>query len=128
MRYICGNKIMPVYAPNERWSLDFMHDTLANARKIRTLMVIGDFTREGLATPAATSFSSKAQGQQNVKRARSQRQQQCNNALIAHRNHPNYQKELSRNHAISSSRRCQHRARPNAVRETLGPSQRYEAK
>lgn len=59
VRYVRGNKVLPVNAPNERWSLDFMHDTLANGRKIRTLMVIDDFTRECLAIAVATSFSSK---------------------------------------------------------------------
>lgn len=60
VRYVRGNAIAPVHAPNERWSLDFMHDTLAGGRKIRTLMVIDDFTRECLAIAVSTSFSSKA--------------------------------------------------------------------
>ncbi|HET9095150.1 MAG TPA: DDE-type integrase/transposase/recombinase, partial [Candidatus Baltobacteraceae bacterium] len=60
VRYLRGNAIAPVHAPNERWSLDFMHDTLAGGRKIRTLMVIDDFTRECLAIAVSTSFSSKA--------------------------------------------------------------------
>ena len=32
VRYIRGNAIAPVHAPNERWSLDFMHDSLASGR------------------------------------------------------------------------------------------------
>lgn len=60
VRYVRGNRVTPVYAPHERWSLDFVFDTLANGRKIRTLMVIEDFTRECLAIAVGTSFSSKA--------------------------------------------------------------------
>lgn len=60
VRYVRGNRVTPVHVPHERWSLDFMHDTLAAGRKIRTLMVIDDFTRECLAVAVAPSFSSKA--------------------------------------------------------------------
>ena len=35
--------------PNENWSMDFMADQLADGRSIRTLNVIEDFNREGLA-------------------------------------------------------------------------------
>jgi len=31
---------------NERWSLDFVHDSLQSGRRIRTLNVVDDFTRE----------------------------------------------------------------------------------
>lgn len=37
-----------VVAPNERWSLDFVQDTLQCGRKIRMLTVIDDYTRECL--------------------------------------------------------------------------------
>jgi putative transposase len=42
---------------NERWSLDFVHDTLRNGRRIRTLNVVDDFTRECLAIEVDTSIS-----------------------------------------------------------------------
>jgi putative transposase len=42
---------------NERWSLDFVHDTLRTGRKIRTLNVVDDFTRECLAIEVDTSIS-----------------------------------------------------------------------
>lgn len=34
--------------PNERWSLDFVHDRLANGRALRLLTVHDDYTRECL--------------------------------------------------------------------------------
>jgi putative transposase len=46
-----------VSMPNERWSLDFVHDTLQNARRIRTLNIVDDFTREALAIEVDTSIS-----------------------------------------------------------------------
>ena len=36
-------------APNQRWSMDFMCDQLADDRRFRTLNVIDEFTRESLA-------------------------------------------------------------------------------
>jgi len=35
--------------PNETWSMNFMADQLADGRSIRTLNVLDDFNREGLA-------------------------------------------------------------------------------
>jgi putative transposase len=35
----------PLFGPNERWSLDFVHDTLGDGRVIRVLTVVDDFTR-----------------------------------------------------------------------------------
>jgi putative transposase len=58
VRYVRGNAIAAVQAPNERWSIDFMHDRLANDRTIRTMNVVDDFTRECLALEVAFSFGS----------------------------------------------------------------------
>lgn len=33
-------------APNQRWSLDFVSDTLASSRRFRFLCVVHDYTRE----------------------------------------------------------------------------------
>ena len=42
--------------PNERWSMDFVHDYLADGRRYRTLNVIDAFTRECLAIEVDTSL------------------------------------------------------------------------
>ena len=44
---------------NERWSLDFVHDTLETGRRIRTLNIVDDFTRECLAIEVDTSLSGR---------------------------------------------------------------------
>jgi putative transposase len=44
-------------APNQRWSLDFVSDSLACGRRFRILAVVDDFTRECLALVADTSLS-----------------------------------------------------------------------
>jgi putative transposase len=42
---------------NQRWSLDFVSDTLTGGRRFRMLAVVDDFTRECLALVADTSLS-----------------------------------------------------------------------
>ena len=42
---------------DQRWSLDFVSDTLSDGRRFRILCVIDDFTRECLATVVDTSLS-----------------------------------------------------------------------
>lgn len=43
--------------PNQRWSLDFLNDTLTDSRRFRNLAVVDDFTRECLTLVADTSLS-----------------------------------------------------------------------
>lgn len=45
--------------PNSRWSVDFVHDQLANGRRFRVLNVIDDVTKECLAAVPDTSISGK---------------------------------------------------------------------
>jgi putative transposase len=42
---------------NQRWSLDFVSDTLADGRRFRILCIVDDFSRECLATVVDTSLS-----------------------------------------------------------------------
>ncbi len=43
--------------PNQRWSLDFVSDMLADGRRFRVLVVVDDFTRECLTLVVDTSLS-----------------------------------------------------------------------
>ncbi len=43
--------------PNERWSMDFVSDSLANGRKFRLFNVVDDCTREALVMEVETSIS-----------------------------------------------------------------------
>lgn len=48
--------IAPPSRPNERWSMDFVHDQVADGRRFRTLNIVDDFTRECLAIEVAVSL------------------------------------------------------------------------
>jgi putative transposase len=47
---------VPLNRPNERWSMDFVHDYLADGRRLRALNVIDAFTRECLGIEVDTSL------------------------------------------------------------------------
>ena len=46
----------PLSGPNERWSLDFMSDTLSSGRTFRCLTIVDEFSRECLAIHVAHSI------------------------------------------------------------------------
>lgn len=51
---------IPAFAlPNQRWSLDFVHDQLATGRRFRVLNFVDDLTRECLRAVADTSISGR---------------------------------------------------------------------
>lgn len=50
--------------PNQRWSLDFVSDTLTDSRRFRILAVVDDFTRECIALVADTSLSGARVGRE----------------------------------------------------------------
>jgi putative transposase len=52
------------HGPNQRWSLDFLHDQLSDGRRFRILAVVDDFTRECLALVADTSLSGRRVGRE----------------------------------------------------------------
>lgn len=52
-----GNPKPLVSYMNERWSLDFVHDTLQSGRRFRSLTIVDDFTRESLAIEVDFSLS-----------------------------------------------------------------------
>jgi len=49
--------ILVAAKPNARWSLDFVHDQMANGRRFRILNIVDDVTRECLAAIPDTSIS-----------------------------------------------------------------------
>jgi putative transposase len=72
VRYVRGNDVPIVTAPNERWSIDFVHDRLGTSRSFRVLTVIDDFSRECIALEADFSFSGEQVGRifDNIARTR----------------------------------------------------------
>ena len=50
---------MALTKANQEWSLDFVHDVLANGRRIRMLTVVDDFTRESIKIAVDTSLNGR---------------------------------------------------------------------
>jgi len=46
-----------VSRPNERWAMDFVHDSLWNGRKLRALTIVDVFTKESLRIELGTSIN-----------------------------------------------------------------------
>jgi putative transposase len=59
VRYVRGNEVRPATRPNERWSVDFVHDTLAHGRRFRALTIVDDCSRECIAIEVDFSFSGR---------------------------------------------------------------------
>jgi putative transposase len=58
-RRVPGTRREPMPIPegrNQRWSMDFVHDRLADGRRVRTLTIVDDYTRECPAIEVATSI------------------------------------------------------------------------
>ena len=54
------SRVMPVETPTgpmQRWSMDFIHDSLRDGRQFRALTVVDDFSRECPAITVDTSIS-----------------------------------------------------------------------
>ena len=50
---------MELTRANQEWSLDFVHDVLANGRRIRMLTVVDNFTRESIRIAVDTSLNGR---------------------------------------------------------------------
>lgn len=50
---------MALTKKNQEWSLDFVHDVLANGRRIRMLTVVDNFTRESVKIAVETSLNGR---------------------------------------------------------------------
>jgi len=62
----------PVLAlPNQRWSLDFVHDQLVTGRRFRVLNIVADVTRECLRAVVDTSISGRRVDDYNTERPHS---------------------------------------------------------
>jgi putative transposase len=52
-----GDVAPVVSIPNEGWSVDFVHDTFSNSRRLRTPKIFDDFTRAAPVIEVDTSIS-----------------------------------------------------------------------
>lgn len=59
VRFVRGPKLPAPTAPNQRWSLDFMHDRLCGGRRFRILTIVDDFSRESPAIDIAYSMPTR---------------------------------------------------------------------
>jgi putative transposase len=57
--YLRNGSSAPAMRPNERWSMDFVQDTLTSGRKARLLTIVDDFTCESLAIEIDSTLPSR---------------------------------------------------------------------
>jgi len=53
---VVRSPLPPATRPNERWAMDYIHDSLWNGRKFRTLSIVDTYTRECMTVEADTSL------------------------------------------------------------------------
>jgi len=58
-RYLRNGSSSAATRPNERWSMDFVHDTLSTGRNVRLLTIVDDFTCESLAIEIDSTLPSR---------------------------------------------------------------------
>ena len=59
-RFVRGRSLRRATRPHEGWTLDFVHDRLFHGRTFRTLSMMDEFSRSGLALDIAFTFPSCA--------------------------------------------------------------------
>ena len=52
----------PAASVNERWAMDFVHDTLSTSRTVRVLTVLDVYSRECVALEAGVGFRGEERG------------------------------------------------------------------
>jgi putative transposase len=58
-RYVRDGSSTPATHPNERWSMDFVHETTTTGRKARLLTIVDDFTCQSLAIEVDSTLPSR---------------------------------------------------------------------
>jgi putative transposase len=56
--------------PNQRWSLDFLHDQLSDGRRFHILAIVDDFTRECLALAPIRHCLARGSGARSMRSSR----------------------------------------------------------
>lgn len=56
-------RVMPATAPNEHWSMDFVHDQMLDGRAFRILTVIDQWSRESVSLEANFRLTGRCVGQ-----------------------------------------------------------------
>lgn len=57
LKPVARRPMTPPIRPNQRWSMDFVHDQLSNGRCFRAFNVVDDFTRESVVIEVGTTLT-----------------------------------------------------------------------